>query len=341
MASSSKSLSKAEKSYIQTGILSDPPLRADGRPLKTYRSVELETGVAPFANGSARVSIGREGNNAGGGTEVIAASKLEVEDLDEEGVEGGRMVCSVSCSPAAYPHLSSNALEDLQQDMTTILHQTIAHRTLHPNNLGILRGKKSWLLHLDVLVLSDAGNVYDVIFMACRAALWDTKVPRTRGVEYKARKRASEKISSEPGNMDVDESMTASGFDTRQLSKAADFELPDYWDEGEVLDGRERWPVCVTLNLVPPNYYLDATLQEEAATPLRLLVVHAFPASSGPTMQGLRLLGPGEHNLENIKHLVKEGEEHGRELFTSLDAKLKDEELRRYQKARAKFSRMR
>jgi exosome complex component RRP42 len=127
--------------------------------------------------------------------------------------------------------------------MSITLHQVLANRTLHPKNLRILRGKKSWLLHLDIAVLSDAGNIYDVMFMAARAALWDTKVPRTRGVEYKAPKGA---VGSDA--MEVDE--TVSGFDTRQLAKATDFELHDYWDEGEVLDGRERWPVCVTLNLV-------------------------------------------------------------------------------------------
>ena len=52
------------------------------------------------------------------------------------------------------------------------------------------------------------------------------------------------------GDMDVDAEAT-SGFDTRKYTnKATDFELPDYWDEGEVLDGRDKWPVCVTLNLV-------------------------------------------------------------------------------------------
>jgi len=50
--------------------------------------------------------------------------------------------------------------------------------------------------------------------------------------------------------MDVDTG-TRSGFDTRQYTKkATDFELHDYWDEGEILDGRDKWPVCVTLNLV-------------------------------------------------------------------------------------------
>lgn len=92
--------------------------------------------------------------------------------------------------------------------------------------------------------------------MAARAALWDTKVPRTRSVEYKARKSRSttaSAIEGGSGNMDIDED-TVSGFDTRQVQTATDFELPDYWDEGEILDGRQHWPVCITLNLVTGNH---------------------------------------------------------------------------------------
>lgn len=128
--------------------------------------------------------------------------------------------------------------------MTTILHQTLSHPSLHPPNLAILPGKKSWLLNLDLIVLSDAGNIFDALFMAARAALWDTKVPRTRTVGYRARKGKA----GGPGDMDVDE--TPSLFETRQINVETDFELPDYWDEGEVLGGREKWPVCVTLNVV-------------------------------------------------------------------------------------------
>lgn len=89
------SLSKAEKSFIQAGLLSNPPSRADGRLLLDFRTVALETGVAPLANGSARLNLGRIYDGSGG-TEVIAASKLEVENISEEGVEGGRIVCTVS-----------------------------------------------------------------------------------------------------------------------------------------------------------------------------------------------------------------------------------------------------
>lgn len=145
-------------------------------------------------------------------------------------------------SPAAYPHLSTIALDDLQHDLTTVVHQTLSNPTLHPKNLGILPGKKSWLVVLDLVVLSDAGNVYDALFMAARAAFWDTKVPRTRKIEY-SRKAGG------LGDMDVDDE-ALSGFDTRAQSTALDFEIPDYWDEGEDLDGKDRWPVSVTLNVV-------------------------------------------------------------------------------------------
>ncbi|KAJ8591265.1 hypothetical protein M405DRAFT_860676 [Rhizopogon salebrosus TDB-379] len=120
------STSKAEKAYIQSSLLSDPPLRTDGRGLTDFRTVALESGVAPLANGSACVSIGKNAYNGGRGTEVVAAAKLEVESVgDREGVDGGRVICSVSCSPTAYPLLSSNALDDLQHDMTSLLHATL------------------------------------------------------------------------------------------------------------------------------------------------------------------------------------------------------------------------
>lgn len=91
------SISKAEKSYVQASLLASPPVRSDGRSLSDFRTIALETGVAPLANGSAKLSIGRNGNDGGGGTEVIAAVKLEVEDIQGgEGVEGGRVVCVVS-----------------------------------------------------------------------------------------------------------------------------------------------------------------------------------------------------------------------------------------------------
>ncbi|KAI0764152.1 ribosomal protein S5 domain 2-like protein [Trametes elegans] len=335
-------VSKSERAYIQASLQASPPLRADGRGLLDYRTVLLETGVAPLANGSAKLNIGKLPHEGGGGTEILAATKLEVEDVElGDGVDGGRVVCSVSCSPSAYPHLSSNALDELQYDLTTILQQTIAHPSLHPQNLTIIPRKKSWLLNLDAVVLADAGNIVDALFMVARAALWDTKVPRTRPVEYHAPEE-SKTIRDSAGAMDIDQREaipTASGFDTLEMVRtAADFELPDYWDEGEVLHGRERWPVCVTLNVLPPTQFLDATLAEEASAPSRLHLAFSFTSATSPKLQSLRLSGTGELQLSQIKSYVADGEQYARDLFHALETKLREEDVRRNVKARDRFA---
>ncbi|TFK85688.1 ribosomal protein S5 domain 2-like protein [Polyporus arcularius HHB13444] len=334
-------LSKSERAYIQSSLKATPPLRADGRGLLDFRTVLLETGVAPLANGSARLNIGKMAREGGGGTEIVAAAKLEVEDVESgDGVDGGRVACSVTCSPAAYPHLSSNALDELQHDLSVILQQTIGHPSLHPRNLTIIPRKKSWLLNLDAVVLADAGNVVDALFMAARAALWDAKVPRTRAVQYRAPEALKSAKNDVPGAMDVDEG--TSGFDTRDMARtAADFELPDYWDEGETLDGREKWPVCVTLNLLTPRHFLDATPAEEASVPQRLHLMFSFVPSAPPTLQAMRLLGPEELDLKDLKESIAFGEQYAKELFTALETKLREEDNRRNIKARDRFALMR
>jgi len=93
-----KALSKSEKSYIQSSLQAKSPLRTDGRSLHQFRPIALQTGVVPIANGSAHLNLGRSSDESLGGTEVLAAAKLEVEDIGVScsGVEGGRVVCSVS-----------------------------------------------------------------------------------------------------------------------------------------------------------------------------------------------------------------------------------------------------
>ena len=229
-------------------------------------------------------------------------------------------------SPAAYSYLSATALDDLQHDYSTTLNDVLSHASLRPPNLGIIPGRKAWLLTLDLMVLSDAGNIYDALFMAARAALWDTRVPRTRAIEYRPDKK--DKGGSEM--MDVDPE-SQSGLDTRRSkAPATDFELEDSWDDGVVLGGRDAWPLSVTLNLVtlffssfvlgilftdvhtpnkyPGVHFLDATTQEEAATPLRLVLIFSCPSGSPAALHGMHLLGTGDTNLSQIESLVKVSE---------------------------------
>lgn len=145
-------------------------------------------------------------------------------------------------SPAAYSHLSSGSIDDLAADLTSFVQRTLSHPTLHPPDLTIIPGKKSWALHIDLLVLSDTGNIYDALFIAAKSALWDLRVPRTQSVEF--RQTLSDVEMADEMNQQQ------SALDTRNLNvTATDFELADSWDEGIPLKGRDTWPICVTLNL--------------------------------------------------------------------------------------------
>ncbi|KAF8528627.1 hypothetical protein JB92DRAFT_3205234 [Gautieria morchelliformis] len=104
-------------------------------------------------------------------------------------------------------------------------------------------------LHLGCVVLADAGNVHDALFLGARAALCNTLVPVTRPIEYRAPGRAWGGRGNDDeggGGMDTN----GAGLDTRHAAHAGDFELAYYWSEGAALEGRDRWPVCVTLNLM-------------------------------------------------------------------------------------------
>jgi exosome complex component RRP42 len=120
-------------------------------------------------------------------------------------------------------------------------------------SLTILPGRKAWLLNLDAVVLSDGGNVYDVLFMSCRAALWSTRVPKTKAVEYhdSAQKRAA----GQDDDVEMADIWKAS-VQTRKVARAADFELEDYWDHGAPLAGRALCPLAVTLNVVSLCHYM-------------------------------------------------------------------------------------
>lgn len=255
-------ISKSEQSYIKSSILASPAQRADGRSLDGYRPIALEVGgeVAPLANGSARVNIG--------GTEVIAAIKLEVEDIgftgpagDEQafGKDGGRVSCNVSTyvqvrlcvflscfhrafsSQSAYPQKSAVQLDELSADFNAIISSALSSSLTPSSQFTIVPNKKSWLLNIDALILSNAGNLFDAVFIAIRGALWDLRIPRTRGIEINSR---------DPDSLEGERDTMKELLNERKRVDAVDFELEDYWDDGDHLLNRNALPVAITLNLV-------------------------------------------------------------------------------------------
>ncbi|KAL7418043.1 hypothetical protein BDY24DRAFT_373871 [Mrakia frigida] len=316
-------LSQSESSYIVSSLSLPTPIRTDGRSLLDYRSFSLSTGVAPQANGSARVLLGGVG-----GTEIVTAIRLEVLDRSvglgkEEGSSvGGRpdVVCSVECSSTAFPYLDPKAVDKLSDHLTTLLQHTI------PPLLPPLPITPSLSFHytIDSLILSSsAGNLTDTLFLSVRSALHDLKVPRTRNVAYEA------VLKSEEGENDmagIKGAAMGAKKDLRggeKVARGAEFEVEDYWDEGDLLalDVRENLPVCVTLNLLSNStHFLDASLAESLACPTHLLL---FVTGKG-NLAGMRFIGQETTSIQQMKELIEAGKSYAANMIAGTNLKLKD-----------------
>ncbi|KAL5635470.1 hypothetical protein ACGC1H_004308 [Rhizoctonia solani] len=318
------SLSKAEIAYIRSGLLATTSdsgqLRGDGRGLFNYRPIGLELGVSPATNGSARARVG--------GTEVWTGIKLEVETNEAKlagasGRDGGRVEFVVTCTPGSHPHLSGQAIDDLSLEYSNQCAAALMP-FLTPNpQYTIVPGHKSWLVHIDSLVISDDGNLVDVLWMAIRGALWDLRIPRTNPVSFRA--RDSDKAAR--GGDAFGGAVKSKYQSTGGRSGAGEFELPDYWDDGESLNGRDSLPVCITYNLLPPMYFLDASASEELSVSNRLSLVFSCPnpASGAPHVPLLLnswLNASVDFNANYLKAVIKDCESRAAQLARALDERM-------------------
>ncbi|KDN42133.1 hypothetical protein RSAG8_06991, partial [Rhizoctonia solani AG-8 WAC10335] len=315
------SLSKAEIGYIRSALLATTSdsgqLRGDGRGSFNYRPIGLELGVSPATNGSARARVG--------GTEVWTGIKLEVETNEAKlagasGRDGGRVEFVVTCTPGSHPRLSGQAIDDLSLEYSN---QCAAALTpfLTPNpQYTIVPGYKSWLVHVDSLVISDDGNLVDVLWMAIRGALWDLRIPRTNPVSFRA--RDSDKAAR--GGDAFGGAVKSKYQSTGGRSGAGDFELPDYWDDGEPLKDRDSLPL-------PPVYFLDASASEEFSVPNRLSLVFSCPNTAGggltkPLLLNSWLNASVDFNATYLKTIIKDCESRATQLARALDQRMSSDD---------------
>jgi exosome complex component RRP42 len=115
--------------------------------------------------------------------------------------------------------LDNKGSEDISSDLTQLLSHLFQPNTLlcvDFKKLCIIEGSQCWVIYIDALVLSMAGNVVDALFLATKAALCTTLIPGTRLIDL--------------GDGDTD------------------FELLD--DSSSPIQGIEELPICVTVNKV-------------------------------------------------------------------------------------------
>lgn len=172
---------------------------------------------------------------------------------------------------------------------------------------------KVWRVYVDLIILSagtSTGPLYDAVTLAARAALWDLKIPKTRGIAFqsksKSKQEPSQKEAAAAGSstMDIDQTemlgmkgllRSGRGGTKAAAGSEVDFELESYWDEGAPLKDREQLPVAITLNLVRSydplpeaapirssllslqagkHVFLDASTHEALAAPSRVICAY-------------------------------------------------------------------
>ncbi|ODO09484.1 hypothetical protein I350_03084 [Cryptococcus amylolentus CBS 6273] len=332
------SLSPAESSYISTSLAHpEEPTRNDGRALFASRPIQVSYNVFPHANGSARITLG--------GTEVVAGVRLEVVDATGEQMKGQevwRTKATVDITPQAFPNTSSSIINNLATHFQALL---TSHVTPSLPALPILPNKKYFQPHLHLTLLSSAGNVPTALSIAARAAFSDLRVPKTKVISWVGEPGEEEGAEVAKGDMSgIKAAIAASktkGKGKLVVKGNEDWDLDMEDGDGVAyLEGREQLPVLVALNLASLSYlffshladtlqvpnsaniFLDATGQEEAACPTRILLFFkptSPDSSSSPNLCGMRLEGPHGLDQSRVRGLLEQGASVAEELVKELN----------------------
>ncbi|CAG8433084.1 10713_t:CDS:2 [Diversispora eburnea] len=281
-------ISPSELDYIIRGV--DDNLRADGRGRLDYREVILETGLISQANGSARCRLSK-------GTDVLVGVKVEIGSIEIDGTDEevaaieakrGRIVCNVECSPIASQQFAGRGADDINNELTQLVDRVLngPQGGLNLEKLCIIPGEECWIVYIDALVLDYGGNILDIIFTTIRAALHNTRVPKT------------------------------------VIEEDKEVEISDDVEEWERIEGWELVPISVTLNKIGTRHIVDATVLEELATKAKLSVM----VNKNSKICGIQKIGGGsiEHSLLN--EMLQTGRSLGQNLIHNLDKMLQKEE---------------
>ncbi|OAQ34266.1 ribosomal protein S5 domain 2-like protein [Linnemannia elongata AG-77] len=302
-------ISPAERDYILKGI--ECNIRADGRQRPDYREVILETGVISQTSGSSRVRLA-------GGTDVLVSVKADigpvlVDPETGEGADKGQIICNVECAPSASQQFEGRGADELNNELTQMMTRFLSHNTttlstpssttssstaasnnngaggINLSKLCIIPGEQCWILYVDALVLDYGGNLVDAVFMGTRAAIFDTRIPKTEVQDLG------------DGNFD--------------------FEVLDDAEDTEVVEGREDMPICVTLNKIGARHIVDASPLEELCTEAKLVVA----VNRSGELCGLQKGQDGGIEPSLLLEMIQFGKTLGQTLIKQLDAKIKAE----------------
>ncbi|MCL4117883.1 UNVERIFIED_CONTAM: hypothetical protein GTU68_014934 [Idotea baltica] len=274
-------LSEGEKCFIINGVKMG--LRVDGRERLDYRQVEIETGLVSTANGSARVRLAR--------TDVLVTIKMEIERPLPAYPTHGKLEFSVNCSANAAPEFEGRGGDDLSTSLSGMLEKLYSSpKAFDKCKLCVVAGKHVKVFYIDIEILECGGNLFDVVSMGVKAALYSTRTPKIY-------------ITGEDGG-------------------EMEFSVSDNPNDVDRIDVHDA-PILIThLRICENLTIVDPTLEEECCGPMRL-VVGVTPQGTITTCQQL---GAGTISPQTLLNELKSAKELGIKIQQKLLEKLKQEE---------------
>ncbi|CAO3598585.1 unnamed protein product [Absidia cylindrospora] len=275
-------ISPAEKSYIEQGV--EQNCRADGRGRLEYRHIVLELGLLSQASGSARCRLGD--------SDVLVGIKVEIGDVDQENPNVGRVVCNVECSPSASQQFEGRGAEDMNNVLTLALDWLYngPQCGFDLEKLCIIPGQQCWVIYIDAMVMDCAGNLLDCIVMTTRAALYNTRIPKT---------------------------------EIQDLGDGEfEFDVMDDIEDAEPIVGWDRSPISVTLYKVGDRYIIDPTILEELCSQVTLTV----GVNKEGQVCGIQKSANGSIDPSLLTEMIQSATSLAKPLLQQLDTKLLEDE---------------
>ncbi|CAO3675600.1 unnamed protein product [Rhizopus microsporus] len=275
-------ISPAEKSYIEEGIQQD--CRANGRARLEYRHMILETGLLSQASGSARCRLGD--------SDVLVGVKVEIGEIEQNQPNQGRIVCNVECSPSASQQFEGRGADEINNSLTMAVDRLFngPQSGLDLEKLCIIPGQQCWIIYIDAMVMDAAGNLLDCIVMTVRAALYNTRIPKT---------------------------------EIQDLGEGEyEFEVMDDVEDAEPIAGWENLPITVTLYKIADRYIIDPTILEELCSQVTLTVGVNRNGSVCSIQKG----GNGSIEPSLLTEMIQTATTLAKPMLQQLDAKLIEEE---------------
>lgn len=144
--------------------------RQDGRGVKDFRNIEVETGLIESADGSARVRLGN--------TTVIAGIKIIPGTPFGDTPNLGVLTTGMELIPMAHPTFESGPPGEDAIELARVVDRGIRESGMvDVEALCITPGEEVWMCYIDIYAIDHDGNLFDAANLAAVCALKSAIIP--------------------------------------------------------------------------------------------------------------------------------------------------------------------